>query len=73
MLEAIASDCAAGSGSLKLKQQRVARGLFEARTCYDHLAGRRGVQLRDRLLAAGAIRTLDDRDHELTDPRTVFA
>jgi hypothetical protein len=38
-----------------------------ARTCYDHLAGRRGGQLRDGLLAAGAIRTLDDRDHELTD------
>ena len=50
-----------------LSQQRIARALFEARTCYDHLAGRRGVQLRDRLLAARAIRTLDDRDHELTD------
>jgi hypothetical protein len=25
------------------------------------------VQLRDRLLAVGAIRHLDDRDHELTD------
>jgi DNA-binding transcriptional ArsR family regulator len=50
-----------------LSQQRAACALFEARTCYDHLAGRRGVQLRDRLLAAGAIRTLDDRDHELTD------
>jgi hypothetical protein len=25
------------------------------------------VQLRDRVLAVGAIRTLDDRDHELTD------
>jgi DNA-binding transcriptional ArsR family regulator len=50
-----------------LSQQRIARALFDARTCYDHLAGRRGVQLRDRLLAARAIRTLDDRDHELTD------
>jgi DNA-binding transcriptional ArsR family regulator len=50
-----------------LSQHRAARALFEARTCYDHLAGRRGVQLRDRLLATGAIRCLDDRDHELTD------
>jgi DNA-binding transcriptional ArsR family regulator len=48
-------------------QQLAACALSEARTCYDHLAGRRGVQLRDRLLAASAIRRLDDRDHELTD------
>ena len=40
--------------------------LAEARTCYDHLAGRRGVELRDRLLAAGALHVLDDRDHALT-------
>jgi hypothetical protein len=29
-------------------------------------AGRRGVELRDRLLAAGALRVADDRDHVLT-------
>ncbi|MGI8677261.1 MAG: hypothetical protein ACR2LX_00955 [Jatrophihabitans sp.] len=39
--------------------------LAVARTCYDHLAGRRGVELRDRLLAAGALHTADDRDHTL--------
>jgi DNA-binding transcriptional ArsR family regulator len=50
-----------------LHAQRTAVALAEARTCYDHLAGRRGVQLRDRLLEASAIRRLDDRDHELTD------
>lgn len=50
-----------------LRAQRTAVALAEARTCYDHLAGRRGVQLRDRLLQASAIRRLDDRDHELTD------
>jgi DNA-binding transcriptional ArsR family regulator len=50
-----------------LPEQQAACALSEARTCYDHLAGRRGVQLRDRLLAVGAIRGLDDRDHELTD------
>jgi DNA-binding transcriptional ArsR family regulator len=49
-----------------LREHRTARGLAEARTCYDHLAGRRGVQLRDHLLAAHAIRAVDDRDHELT-------
>jgi hypothetical protein len=48
-------------------QERAAAGLSEARTCYDHLAGRRGVHLRERLLTARAIRQLDDRDHELTD------
>ncbi len=50
-----------------LPEQQAACALSEARTCYDHLGGRRGVELRDRLLAVGAIRGLDDRDHELTD------
>jgi DNA-binding transcriptional ArsR family regulator len=50
-----------------VQDQQAASALSEARTCYDHLAGRRGVQLRDRLLAVGAIRHLDDRDHALTD------
>jgi DNA-binding transcriptional ArsR family regulator len=50
-----------------LRAHRAAVALTEARTCYDHLAGRRGVQLRDRLLDAAAIRRIDDRDHELTD------
>jgi DNA-binding transcriptional ArsR family regulator len=49
-----------------LHSDRAARNLAEARTCYDHLAGRRGVELRDRLLAIGALRMLDDRDHLLT-------
>jgi DNA-binding transcriptional ArsR family regulator len=49
-----------------LRTDRAAKSLAEARTCYDHLAGRRGVELRDRLLAAGALRVIDVRDHELT-------
>jgi hypothetical protein len=49
-----------------LRTDRAARTLAEARTCYDHLAGRRGVELRDRLLAVGALQMIDDRDHELT-------
>ena len=66
MLEAIAQ-IAPQTPTRSPSQHRAACALFEARTCYDHLAGRRGVQLRDRLLAAAAIRCLDDRDHELTD------
>ncbi|MGO4648926.1 ArsR/SmtB family transcription factor [Nocardia sp. 2YAB30] len=49
-----------------LRTDRAARTLTEARTCYDHLAGRRGVELRDRLVAADALRLVDDRDHQLT-------
>lgn len=49
-----------------LRAHRAAAGLAEARTCYDHLAGRRGVELRDRLLGTGALTLLDDRDHRLT-------
>ena len=36
-----------------------ARRLAQARTCYDHLAGRLGVAFRDGMLAEGLI---DDRD-----------
>jgi hypothetical protein len=50
-----------------LRQHKSATRLSEARTCYDHLAGRRGVELRDRLLATGALMAIDDRDHVLTD------
>lgn len=36
-----------------------ARRLGEARTCYDHLAGRLGVALRDGMLAAGLLSDTD--------------
>ena len=49
-----------------LRTDRASRTLTEARTCYDHLAGRRGVELRDRLLDAGALCPVDDRDHQIT-------
>ncbi|MGX9790756.1 ArsR/SmtB family transcription factor [Mycobacterium sp. MMS18-G62] len=49
-----------------LRTDRAAKTLTEARTCYDHLAGRRGVELRDRLLAVEALQMVDDRDHRLT-------
>lgn len=49
-----------------LREHTAAFRLAEARTCYDHLAGRRGVELRDRLLAIDAVRLVDDRDHVIT-------
>src|SRR5579863_1766341 len=52
---------------------RVPSYLRDARTCYDHLAGRLGVGLADSLVALGAV-TLTDDVCELTDTsRAVFA
>ncbi len=65
MLESLAH-VAPASPVKSLRQHRDVTALAEARTCYDHLAGRRGVELRDRLLAAGALQTSDDREHSLT-------
>ena len=42
-----------------LRQSVRARRLADARTCYDHLAGRLGVALRDGLVDTGLV---DDRD-----------
>jgi DNA-binding transcriptional ArsR family regulator len=38
-----------------LRQSREARDLADARTCYDHLAGRAGVELFDALLREGLL------------------
>ncbi len=38
-----------------LRQSREAAALAEARTCYDHLAGRAGVELMDGLLRRGLL------------------
>lgn len=65
VLEALAQ-LAPAAPVRSLRQHRDVTALVEARTCYDHLAGRRGVELRDRLLAAGALHTADDQDHHLT-------
>ena len=65
VVEALAA-LAPATPERSLRTDRAARTLAEARTCYDHLAGRRGVELRDRLLAADAIQMVDDRDHALT-------
>lgn len=58
VLEALAQ-VAPAAPVTSLRQHRDANRLAEARTCYDHLAGRRGVELRDRLLAFGALATTD--------------
>ncbi|MDQ6687296.1 MAG: ArsR family transcriptional regulator [Actinomycetota bacterium] len=50
-----------------LRQHRDTHALAEARTCYDHLAGRRGVELRERLLTAGVLQRVDEREHRLTN------
>jgi DNA-binding transcriptional ArsR family regulator len=65
VLEALAQ-IAPAAPVRSLRQHRGAAALAEARSCYDHLAGRRGVELRDRLLAAGALADTDGRDHVLT-------
>src|SRR5882757_8436503 len=38
-----------------LRQSREAAALAQARTCYDHLAGRAGVELLDSLLRHGLL------------------
>jgi DNA-binding transcriptional ArsR family regulator len=45
-----------------LRQSRQAAALAEARTCYDHLAGRAGVALLDALLARQILTTVPGTD-----------
>ncbi len=49
-----------------LRQSRTASALAEARTCYDHLAGRLGVAVATTLLERKALEPTDERDHRLT-------
>jgi DNA-binding transcriptional ArsR family regulator len=49
-----------------LRQSEQARVLQEARSCYDHLAGRLGVALHDGLLARDALQPQGGRDYDLT-------
>jgi DNA-binding transcriptional ArsR family regulator len=49
-----------------LRQDRVQRTIAEARTCYDHLAGRLGVELAERLLADGLLTPLGNGQYALT-------
>lgn len=50
-----------------LRQDTAQRALAEARTCYDHLAGRLGVELAGRLIAEAVICPGEGDDHLLTD------
>jgi DNA-binding transcriptional ArsR family regulator len=54
-----------------LKQSSQIKLLQDARTCYDHLAGKLGVQLTESLMNAGYI-TLEDKQFILTDEGTLF-
>jgi DNA-binding transcriptional ArsR family regulator len=61
---------ALGAVSTPPRQRGVARppetlALYNARTCYDHLAGRVAVALAGALEAARVIRPRGDRDYEL--------
>jgi len=57
-----------------LRQSRAAREMAEARSCYDHLAGRAGVSLRESLLSGGALVAHGPKDYRLTPRgRTLLA
>ena len=50
-----------------LRQSIAATAMAEARSCYDHLAGRAGIALRDTLLTSGLLDADGTRDWRLTD------
>ena len=52
-----------------LRESRDAAALAQARTCYDHLAGRAGVALLDALLARGILSPAPDGDRPAYEGR----
>ena len=50
-----------------LRQLIAAAAMAEARSCYDHLAARAGIALRDTLLTSGVLSADGVRDFRLTD------
>lgn len=54
-----------------LKQSSQIKLLQDARTCYDHLAGKLGVQLTESMLNAGYL-TLEGKQFVLTDEGILF-
>ena len=50
-----------------LRQSIAAAAMAEARSCYDHLAGRAGIALRDTLLDSGVLTADRAGDFRLTD------
>lgn len=53
-----------------LRESQAATALAEARTCYDHLAGRAGVALLDALLARGILAPAPDGGQPSNGPAT---
>jgi DNA-binding transcriptional ArsR family regulator len=53
-----------------LRQSKQAQALAAARTCYDHLAGRAGVELFDGLMRTGVLKTgvTEDGDPPIESP-----
>ena len=49
-----------GEGLPHRPSPRIGAAMREARTCYDHLAGRLAVSLADALVARGAVRLSED-------------
>lgn len=67
-LEALANISTDDERPIGLTAHNKKQALREARSCYDHLAGRAGVALADQLLQHGAL-ALQDGAFVLTDPR----
>ena len=55
LIEHVATVAGQPAATRSLKTVGVAADLARARTCYDHLAGRLGVQLFDAMVAAGLL------------------
>src|SRR5262249_12308611 len=53
------------SGSTRAIRVRADEGMYVARTCYDHLAGRIAVEIAKRLEEENAIRARGEHDYEL--------
>jgi DNA-binding transcriptional ArsR family regulator len=66
LLEGIMVVAAEPPASEQRPEPRIGRLLRDARTCYDHLAGRLGVALTDALIHKGAIE-LDDEAGRVTE------
>jgi DNA-binding transcriptional ArsR family regulator len=67
MLEGILVVAGESSALRRIPGSRIDPGLRDARTCYDHLAGRLGVGLADALIAKHAL-TLNEDAGEITQP-----
>lgn len=70
-IEAIMALSGAEEPRLRRPASRAAEALRAARTCYDHLAGRLGVDLVDRLLGQGHIQP-SETDYQVTRRGNAF-